>query len=206
MLKTLSQEEQERMLEVALKKSYRDHAIIKTFLYTGIRVSELSGLIIDDVMIASEIKHTLVVRKEIAKRANQREIPFSVTLQKTLSEYLAWLARKITNLDQSYPLFQQYDRIKPLSSRQVQRIALAVGKEALGRRVHPHLLRHTFATGLLKVTNIRVVQDLLGHKNISTTQVYTHPTMNDAKQAVEGLNNRHQPDSIPLFPNSRNNH
>jgi site-specific recombinase XerD len=187
MLKTLTKEEQERVLEVALKKSIREHAIVKIVLYTGLRVSELVGLTWDDMLICNEIKRTLVVRAEIAKRARPREIPLSSAIQKTLAEYVGWVVARFGPYDTSWPFFTQLHKPRKLTPRQVQRLIKDIGTAALGRRIHPHLLRHTFATNLLKVTNIRVVQELLGHKNISTTEIYTHPTMSDAQQAVDQL-------------------
>lgn len=187
MLKTLTTEEQERVLEVAIKRNPRDHAMCKTILYTGLRVSELVGLTWDDVLIKGEIKHTLVVRAEIAKRARPREIPLSGAVQPTLSDYVSWAVARFGDYNPAWPFFTQLHKPEKLTPRQVQRLLKNIGNTALGRRIHPHLLRHTFATNLLKVTNIRVVQELLGHKNISTTEIYTHPTMNDAQQAVDQL-------------------
>jgi len=62
-----------------------------------------------------------------------------------------------------------------------------VSLDVIKRRIHPHVLRHTFATQLAKVTNIRVVQELLGHSSLESTQIYTHPDMNEAREAVNRL-------------------
>ncbi|GAH73030.1 unnamed protein product [marine sediment metagenome] len=58
---------------------------------------------------------------------------------------------------------------------------------SLGRPVHPHILRHTFASRLMRTTNARIVQELLGHQHLSTTQIYTHPNQDDLKKAIEQL-------------------
>ncbi|GAH69734.1 unnamed protein product, partial [marine sediment metagenome] len=52
---------------------------------------------------------------------------------------------------------------------------------------HPHMLRHTFASKLMRVTSMRTVQELLGHSSITSTQIYTHPNEDDKKKAIKGL-------------------
>ena len=76
---------------------------------------------------------------------------------------------------------------KPLSTRQVERIIRAAALKCLGRPVHPHALRHTFASRLMRKTNARIVQELLGHKNLSSTQIYTHPNGEDLKDAINQI-------------------
>ncbi|GAH96402.1 unnamed protein product, partial [marine sediment metagenome] len=58
------------------------------------------------------------------------------------------------------------------------------------REIHPHILRHTFATRLMSKTSMRVVQELLGHKNLSSTQIYTHPNNADLQEAIDSLNEK----------------
>ena len=184
MIATLTQEEQDKILEVAQTHSIRVYAMVHTLVQTGLRVSELSGLVIDDVYIAGQIKRVLVLRCEIAKNSTRREIPISSSLQKTLIGYLVWVEKHHKGLDIGWPLFSQLDHNAPLSSRQIERCVRAVGGAALGRRIWPHMLRHTFATNLLRVSNTAIVQQLLGHKNLSSTQVYVHPSADDKAEAI----------------------
>ena len=74
-----------------------------------------------------------------------------------------------------------------VSVRQVERIIAMHSFLAFGTRIHPHILRHTFATRLMACTSMRNVQVLLGHKNIQTTQIYTHPNNQDLKSAIETM-------------------
>ncbi|GAI79438.1 unnamed protein product [marine sediment metagenome] len=85
---------------------------------------------------------------------------------------------------------------KPLTRRQVHRIISYAAISALGRSVHPHVLRHTFASKLMRVTNMRTVQELLGHKNLTSTQIYTHPNEQDKHKAIENMD-RSEESPIP---------
>lgn len=75
----------------------------------------------------------------------------------------------------------------PISTRQVHRIVNFAFLKAIGKVVHPHMLRHTFATRLMRVTNSRIVQELLGHKKLTSTQIYTHPNSDDLKKAIDKM-------------------
>lgn len=187
MVEVLNKDEQAQILFKALKSSPRNYAIVMTLLQTGIRVGELTGLIFDDILIGGHFKTALTIRAEISKSGREREIPISKRLKDVLQDYLTWLNQKQTTLKPEDPLFQQTNRIQRLSTRQVERIVAALSKEAIGRKIHPHLLRHTFATNMMRIADIRIVQEILGHTNIASTQIYTHPNNVDLKQAVDKL-------------------
>jgi len=130
---------------------------------------------------------TLTLRGPISLKGSSREVPVSARLSRALERYTTdplliadWpLTQKmITNKPQG----------RPLTTRTIERIITAAAEKAIGRPVHPHVLRHTFATKLMRKTDIRTVQDLLGHKHISSTQIYTHPSMSDKRQAIDSLN------------------
>jgi site-specific recombinase XerD len=150
----------------------RDRAILELFFSTGLRISELCGLSIDDVDLTRE---EFSVR---GKGDKVRVVFISDDAKKYLKEYLA--ARK--DLDEA--LFIRYGRKandggdSRLQPRAVQRlIKFYAGKAGITRKVTPHVLRHSFATDLLSNgADLRSVQALLGHANIATTQVYTHVT------------------------------
>jgi len=187
MVKCLDKNEQATLLFKALKSSPRNYAILVTMLQTGVRAGELVGLIFDDVLIGGHFKNALTVRAEISKSGKDREIPMSKRLRDVLQDYIAWYQSRNTTVRPEDPLFQQTNRFYALSVRQVERIVAKISKESIGRKIHPHLLRHTCLTNLMRVTNIRVVQEIAGHTNIASTQIYLHPNNVDLKQAVDKL-------------------
>ncbi len=79
--------------------------------------------------------------------------------------------------------FSKYTH-RQLSSRDFQRIVKQLSIRSIGRPITPHILRHTFATRLLKHTNLRVTQVLLEHSNLQTTQLYTHVNIDDALDSI----------------------
>ena len=150
----------------------RDKAILELLFSTGLRISELCSLSIDDIDLS---------RDEFSVRGKGdkiRVVFLSTTARNVLESYLA--KRK----DVESALFVRYGRKmndggdRQLSPRAVQRLikkyAIAAG---ITRKVTPHVIRHSFATDLLQNgADLRSVQALLGHANIGTTQVYTHVT------------------------------
>ena len=187
MVEVLSKDEQATILFKALKSSPRNYAILMTMLQTGIRVGELVSLVFDDILIGGHFKNSLTVRAEISKSGKEREIPISKRLKDVLQDYITWYQTKNSTAKPDDPLFQQTNRRQSLSARQVERIVAKLSKEAIGRKIHPHLLRHTFATNMMRVADIRIVQEILGHTNIASTQIYTHPNNVDLRVAVDNL-------------------
>ncbi|MCD5381061.1 MAG: tyrosine-type recombinase/integrase [Candidatus Pacebacteria bacterium] len=150
----------------------RDKAILELLFSTGLRISELCGLSIDDVDLTRE---EFSVR---GKGEKVRVVFLSETARKSIQNYLK--ARK--DLDDA--LFVRYGRKANdggdlrLSPRAVQRLLKKYAALAgITRKVTPHVIRHSFATDLLSNgADLRSVQALLGHANIGTTQIYTHVT------------------------------
>ncbi len=187
MVKCLDKNEQATLLFKALNSSPRNYAIIMTMLQTGIRVGELVGLVFDDILIGGHFKTALTVRAEISKSGKDREIPISKRLKDVLQDYITGYQQRQGVIKTDDPLFQQMNRIQALSTRQVERIVAKLSLEAIGRKIHPHILRHTFGTNTSRVAPIRVVMELLGHTNIASTQIYLHPNNVDLKEAVDKL-------------------
>jgi integrase/recombinase XerC len=153
----------------------RDLAILEVLYSCGLRVSELSGLDFDRV----DFDQRLV--KILGKGKKERIVPIGRVALTALERYLGAtcrLRKKVWNDEKSGPVFLNYrgGRLTARSvSRIVKRYAVALG---LTSDISPHALRHTFATHLLEGgADMRSVQELLGHVSLSTTQKYTHVTL-----------------------------
>jgi len=157
----------------------RDRAILETLFSTGLRVAELVALNRDQLKIKNDTKD--IELGIVGKGGRARTVYFSERAVKWLKEYLK------TRNDDDKALFINYkpgknDIDSPtsrrLTSRSVERIMEKYSKIAgLPIMATPHTLRHSYATDLLNQgVDIRTVQELLGHRNIATTQIYTHVT------------------------------
>lgn len=179
----------------------RNKTIALLMLEAGLRVGEVVKLIVSDLYFNSVPVLTIIIRKEIAKNKRERQIPVSTRLKEALKNYRAYF---IVPHDGSEPAFYKYrkGKVQPLTTRQIERAITAAAMKGLGRTVHPHVLRHTFATRLMRVTGIKTVQELLGHSDLTSTQIYTHPDMDDKKKAIEAMAqnpSEHQWKQAPLL-------
>lgn len=145
----------------------RDRAIMELFYSSGLRLAELVGLSITDIDLADRTVRVL------GKGSKTRVVPVG---RKACDAIRAWLRERaaLADVDET-ALFVGRNGTR-LKSRAVQlRIAMWARRKGLPSRVYPHLFRHSFATHLLESSkDLRGVQELLGHADISTTQVYTH--------------------------------
>ena len=186
-IQTLSEEECTKILEAAELHNLRDKLMIETALYTGLRNAEIINLNVEHVAPFGEITSQLEVTAYIAKNGKPRIIPLHQQLREDLIRYLDWKERRGECITPVAPLFVSANTQKRLSPRDFQRITRSIAIETIHRKVHPHILRHTFATRIMRQANIRIVQDLLGHASIQTTQRYTHPSTDDRRDAVNRL-------------------
>lgn len=148
----------------------RNRAIFETIYSTGIRISELTGLNVYDV----DCSQSLI--KVLGKGNKERIVPIGKKAVAAINAYRKRLhEKKDLEINNNSPLFLNY-KYGRLTSRSISRILeKLVAQCALLTPVSPHTLRHTFATHMLDAgADLRVVQELLGHKSLSTTQVYTH--------------------------------
>jgi integrase/recombinase XerC len=163
----------------------RDRAILELLYASGLRVSELVGLNEDEIDMQQETIRVL------GKGSKERIVPFGSFAARALQDYLAHkrTAGKVEpEKDGSIPAFLSV-RKKPrrISARDVQRLVarMRLGLKA-GRKVTPHTLRHSFATHLLeRGADLRSIQELLGHESLSTTQKYTHVSIQHLKKEYD---------------------
>ncbi len=150
----------------------RDRAALELLYAAGLRASELVGLELADVDLAQRLLRVQ------GKGGKERVVPFGRTAGQALAAYLPvraeWRARA-TGLGEEEPLFLN-QRGERLSDRSLRRILdAAVRRVATLSHLHPHVLRHAFATHLLEAgMDLRAIQELLGHASLATTQRYTH--------------------------------
>lgn len=186
-IQTLSPEECTKILQAAERRSLRDKLMIETALYTGLRNAELIHLNVEHIAPFGDITPELEVTALIAKNRKPRTIPLHQQLREDLARFLDWKERTGELITPVAPLFVSTYSKRRLTPRDFQRITRAIAIQAIHRKVHPHVLRHTFATRIMRQANIRVVQQLLGHASIQTTQIYTHPNSDDCRQAIQTL-------------------
>lgn len=191
----LATEETERLLN-AIKHpagprsmsaiSFRNYLLALFMLDAGLRVSEAIQLRRWMISHEGHSRQTLTILCEIAKNHRQRTIPLSEQLQTEITYMINyfWLNNLESRLDF---VFHCGFGSKHITARRIQQIIKQAGMNTLGKAVWPHVLRHTFATRLMRVTSTRVVQELLGHKNLTSTQVYTHPNSQDLLKAIKGI-------------------
>jgi integrase/recombinase XerC len=146
----------------------RDQAMFELFYSCGLRLSELTDLNINDLDLSDR---TLIVRS--GKGNKTRVLPIGSKAVKSINSWL--MLRPQYNPGDETALFIS-NRGKRISTRNVhQRLQNWCQTKGVAEHVHPHMLRHSFASHLLESSqDLRVVQELLGHANISTTQIYTH--------------------------------
>lgn len=175
-----------RLLERPVSKpaEIRDHAMLELFYSAGLRLSELVSLDVADMQNADgQLSIT-------GKGAKDRRVMVGEKARQAITQWLVVRARFAkANSGDALFLNQQGGR---LSARGVQqRIQLLAHKRGLGRNLHPHMMRHSFATHLLESSSdLRAVQELLGHSNISTTQIYTHLDFQHLAETYESAHPR----------------
>lgn len=193
--KTLNVTEQHQLLDALLQKDakhktflrgVRNYLIGCLMLEAGLRVGEVVKLEMWDLYFRGEPVWNLVVRDLIAKNHNERIVPVSTRLMQAIAEYKKNRTPGVI-VKPDHKAFSIKDPYKPLTTRQIERILFKAGLAALNRPVNPHMLRHTFASKLMRVTDMRTVQELLGHSNMSTTQIYCHPNEDDKKKAIGNM-------------------
>ena len=156
----------------------RDRLILLAFYSTGMRLSELTGLALDDV----DCKQSQV--RVTGKRNKQRVIPFGSEMMSSIHSYLAMrhamLMEKGIESNWFFVSEKSGNRISDSKVRQI--VQAYLGQVTTLRKKSPHVLRHSFATSMLNHrADLQSVKELLGHERLSTTEIYTHTTFEELK-------------------------
>ena len=155
----------------------RDRAVLELFYSTGVRLSELVNINIGDFHLDKKLVRV------IGKGNKERIIPYGKTAESAIENYLKMRNLSFKPVFARSPLFVNSSE-KRISKRTIQRrMNNYIKLVADGKSVGPHILRHTFATHLLdNGADIRAVKDLLGHSSLSSTQIYTHVSIEKLKK------------------------
>lgn len=184
--KFLTPEEIDRLLEqpdLSTDTGLRDRAMLETLYATGLRVSELLGLKLAD------IDWEAGTLKCFGKGSKQRVVPLGRSALDFLKRYLPRRQKLLGEASSPYLFVEPGGR--PLTRQKVWLLIREYGKAARIDYVTPHMLRHSFATVLLKNgADLRSVQLLLGHSDIGTTQIYTHVTDEHLKETYKKFHPR----------------
>lgn len=179
----LSSQEVERLLaapDVSTSRGLRDRAMLELLYGSGLRVSELVGLKITNIDLEAGWVRTL------GKGSKERMVPMGSKAQQSIKEYLLYSRPSLLKKRSSSHLFLT-SRAKPMSRQAFWKIIKrCAGLAGIRKEISPHSLRHSFASHLLEHgADLRSVQIMLGHADISTTQIYTHVTRERLKQIHE---------------------
>lgn len=167
--KTLDVDQVNQFLSISANNwiDCRDHAMIELLYSSGLRLAELTNLDLTDI----DLREAIIT---VTGKGNKtRQLPVG---RQALDALKSWLKRRQELENAEDPALFLSKRGKRLSPRSIQdRLKQISIKQGMQGKVHPHMLRHSFASHLLESSgDLRAVQELLGHENISTTQVYTH--------------------------------
>ncbi len=160
----------------------RDASLVLFLLHTGLRLSEVIALELDDVQV-SERKGSALVRR--GKGNKERRVPLNAEARKALDD---WLAVRPQNDSSFLWVAVEDNEGNGLSGRTVQRILRRYGQDANIQHLTPHVLRHSFSKNLAdNGVGLEKIAALLGHANLNTTRIYITPDDRDLERAVEEL-------------------
>lgn len=182
----LSTEQMEALLNVIPRDKLagkRDAALLELMYATGMRVSEVIELTLDRYHAEEQFVRV------IGKGRKERLVPFGSCAKKRVADYL--IARQLAHVSPSSYVFLS-NRQEPMTRQSVWKIIKKYARMAnIPFEVTPHTIRHTFATHLLNNgVDLRAIQEMLGHSDISTTQIYVHVAFKDIEQQYHSMHPR----------------
>jgi integrase/recombinase XerD len=188
--KAIGVDDVERLLEAAgfdgTPLAIRDRALLETLYATGARISEAVGLAVDDLDLAG--RSALLS----GKGGKQRRVPLGSFAAAALDAYLVRVRPALAAKGRGTPALFLNARGGPLSRQSAWTVLRdAADRAGLGSGISPHTLRHSFATHLMEGgADVRVVQELLGHSSVTTTQIYTLVTVDQLREVYAATHPR----------------
>jgi integrase/recombinase XerD len=180
--KAISQDEVERLLDAAgyarTPLAIRDRALLELLYATGARISEAVGLAVDDLDLS---ERTVLLA---GKGGKQRRVPLGSYAARAVEAYLVQVRPELVAAGRGTPALFLNSRGGPLSRQSAWLVLRSAAERAgLAAGISPHTLRHSFATHLMDGgADVRVVQELLGHSSVTTTQIYTLVTVDKLRE------------------------
>ena len=163
-----------------------ERVVVELLYSCGLRVSELCSLKLNDINLKAQ---NIICT---GKGSKDRIVPFGDCAKKVINTYKETRDRILSEHNLTSDLFLIFETGRKITRQDVYRIIHKLG-EKLHKSISPHTLRHTFATHLLENgADLRVVQELLGHSDVSTTQLYTHVSKKRLKEIYFNINNKTQ--------------
>ena len=192
---TLSPPEVESLIAAAAGKTpleMRDRAAVELLYASGLRVSELCGVRLENLDLDAGFIRV------IGKGNKQRLVPVGARAREAVARYLQLGRPALVGPKTGGEVFLSV-RGRKLTNQRIWQLLVALGKRAgLSKGVHPHMLRHSFATHLLGGgADLRIIQEMLGHADISTTQVYTHVNSRQLAEAHRAFHPRAKTKVVP---------
>lgn len=192
---TLSAPEVERLIAAAAGKTpleMRDRAIVELLYASGLRVAELCHVRLENL----DLDQGFI--RVVGKGNKQRLVPVGGRARDAVKRYLDTGRPALVGKKTGGEIFLSV-RGRKLTNQRIWQLIVALGKRAgLEKEIHPHMLRHSFATHLLGGgADLRIIQEMLGHADISTTQIYTHVNPQQLHQAHRQFHPRARNKSVP---------
>jgi len=184
MIKILTPAEFKRLQGSLGLFSTKESLIFSLFMFCGLRVGEVCQLRFRDLTPDSGSFVEVHIPASISKNGIGRPVPIPPLARFFLDNYVLDLVPPGAPVIPSAYLFPGTGTRDHISVHGVEQLVSRICQKVLNKHVTPHVLRHTYATMVLKYSNTREVQILLGHKKLSSTQVYTHPTLRDLSKSV----------------------
>ncbi len=184
--RALDEDDQRRLLRAVDRWPVaRDRAIVSLLLYTGLRLTEIADLQLDDIAVSAR-KGEVTVRS--GKGDVFRRVPLNSACREVLSEWFAE-RRQLLDTKNSESEAVWVSRLgRPMSSRSISNVVTRLADDAGIEGLSPHVLRHTFVTNLIRSgKDVVLVAELAGHRNLDTTRRYNLPTEADRADAVEDV-------------------
>lgn len=175
-------------IDVSTSTGKRDVALLELMYATGVRVSEVCSIKLSDIDFYN---NSLIV---MGKGSKERYLPFYDKAKSAMLDYIEFGRNELLKRNKKEVPTELFLNFKggALTPRGVRMIMDEItNKASVALKIHPHMIRHSFATSLINNgADLRSVQELLGHENLSTTQIYTHVSMEKLKEAYQNAHPR----------------